>query len=101
MLKYRSKIEGLHTQKNLKNDQYPKTLVHATDALSNYSFYNKYYKRRQKKCQDKARKRKQDDENEDNKSFAQKDDFSAIVAETRHIHQPSVQRRVQDQRMSG
>jgi hypothetical protein len=36
--KYGSLLKGLETQQSLKNSQYPKTLVEATNVLSNHRF---------------------------------------------------------------
>ena len=41
-----SKIEGLQTQKNFKNDQYPKMLDDAIFVLSNMKFNKEYYDNR-------------------------------------------------------
>ena len=41
--KYRTKIDGLHNQKNLKNDQYPKTLDDAIYAIGGMKFDKEYY----------------------------------------------------------
>ena len=62
--KYWSKIKGLHTQKNLKNNQYPKTLDNAIFALGSMKFdkeyYNLYKKRHDKEKKDKKSKKEQD-----------------------------------------
>ena len=41
--KYRTKIDGLHNQKNLKNNQYPKTLDDAIYAIGGMKFDKEYY----------------------------------------------------------
>ena len=73
--KYRSKIEGLHTQKNLKNNQYPKILDNAIFELGGMKFDKEYYNL-QKKCCEKEKKNKKsngDDNDVDlvNMTFAQ------------------------------
>ena len=73
--KYRSKIEDLHTQKNLKNNQYPKILDDAIFALGGMNFDKEYYNL-QKNHQEKEKKNKKpngDDKDVDlvNMTFAQ------------------------------
>ena len=41
--KYGTVVETLYTQYSLGNNQYPKTLEKAKEALSNYKFDQKYY----------------------------------------------------------
>ena len=57
------------------NDQYSKTLAHATDALSNYSFDHKYYENKQRKRQGRFKKRSEGGDDDDKRNFAQKGDF--------------------------
>ena len=79
--KYGSLIKGIATQYLLMradgkpNDQYPKTLAHAIDALSNYSFDHKYYKNKQRKRQGRHKKCNEGGNDDDKKSFAQKGNF--------------------------
>ena len=54
-MKYRSKIKGLHTQKNLKNNQYPKMLDNIIFALGGMKFDKEYYDL-QKKHRDKEKR---------------------------------------------
>ena len=62
--KYRSKIEGLYTQKNFKSNQYLKTLNNAIFALRGMKFDKEYYDLC-KKCREKEEKDKKSNE-EDN-----------------------------------
>ena len=62
--KYRLKIEGLHTQKNLKNDQNPKILDNAIFTLGGMKFNKEYYNQYKKQCK-KEKKNKKSKEEED------------------------------------
>ena len=81
LAKYGTLVKGIATQYSLMgekgkpNGQYPKSLAHATDALSNYSFGSKYHKKKHKRCQDKTKCCKQDKDDNEKKNFAQKDKF--------------------------
>jgi hypothetical protein len=61
--KYGSVIKGLMDQFSLNQDQYPKTINHATNVLSNHKFNEKFYENR-KKNQD-EKKTKDDQEGRD------------------------------------
>ena len=73
--KYRSKIEGLHTQKNIKNDQYPKTLDDAIFAIGRMKFDKEYYdlhkKRQEKEKKNKKNEKEEEDTDIVDLSFAQ------------------------------
>ena len=73
--KYRSKIEGLHTQKNLKNNQYPKTLDNAIFALGGMKFDKEYYNLHKKCCKKEKKNKKSNGDDKDvdlvNMTFAQ------------------------------
>ena len=68
-------MSGFVNQFSLGNDQYPKTVSAAIDALSNHRFDSKYYENREKRFTNKPRKSgyKSDNEEEDrnNASFMQ------------------------------
>ena len=70
--KYRTKIDGLHNQKNLKNNQYPKTLDNAIYAIGGMKFDKEYYDTR-KKWREKENKKKKDNDDKEivELSFAQ------------------------------
>ena len=71
--KYGTLMSGFVNQFSLGNDQYPKTVSAAIDALSNHRFDSKYYENREKRFTNKPRKSgyKSDNEEEDrnNASF--------------------------------
>ena len=58
MTKYRTKIDGLHNQKNLKNDQYPKTLDDAIYAIGGMKFDKEYYDTRKNNEKRRTRRRR-------------------------------------------
>ena len=66
--KYGNLMKGFVNQFLLKNDQYPKTLSDAVDALSNHPFDQGYYDRK-KKRKEEAKKRGQKDKEEKETSF--------------------------------
>ena len=88
-------------EKGKPNDQYPKSLAHVTDALSNYSFDSKYYKKKHKRRQDKTKRCKQNEDDNEKRTLHRKTSSSVTAVVIRPIHQPSAQRRTQDQRKSG
>ena len=55
--KYGSMVKGLAQQFSLGNDQYPKTIIAATDVLSTHKIDQKYFDN-QKKAKENAVKRK-------------------------------------------
>ena len=69
--KYGSLVKGLSQQFALGNNQYPKDITSATDALSTHRFDQKYYENR-KKNNEKNRQNEQKNE-ENNKSEGQEE----------------------------
>ena len=71
--KYGSLLKGLNAQYSLETDQFPKTLVVATDALTNHRFDQKFYDN-MKKNKDKVKTEEKTEKEEDKKqetSFSQ------------------------------
>src|SRR5210317_308397 len=81
--KYGSLMKNLCEQFSLDNDQYPKTLVMATDVLSNHKLDQKYYDNKKKIVEKKKNnKSKEDDKLET--SFQQKLIKCYCCGEDRH-----------------
>ena len=88
--KYGSLEKGFSTQCSLGNDQYPKTIAAATDALSQHKFDDQYYdnknKARERKQLQKEQQKQQNMDAEDMTSFAQSDNrFCYICGDPTHV----------------
>ena len=59
---YGSLKKGFATQCSLGNDQYPKTIAAATDALSQHRWDDKYYENKEKQREHKKQQREQQKE---------------------------------------
>jgi hypothetical protein len=78
--KYGSILRGLGNQFSLNQDQYPKTISHATNVLSNHKFDPKFYEA-QKKSQEREKKNKEDKRSKDNEEFpgdSKRDQFRPV-----------------------
>lgn len=73
--KYGSLMKGFQTQFSLNNDQYPKTIMTATDVLSNHKLDAKHFEKQQKQRNRSRppprREREEGNDNDDAASFAQ------------------------------
>ena len=61
--KYGTLVEGLNTQYSLNNDQCPKTILDATNILSNHKFDDACKEKKQKKKQEQKSKEQEKDNN--------------------------------------
>ena len=66
--KYRSMIKGLAQHFSLRNDQYPKTIIAATDVLSTHKIDQKYFDN-QKKAREKSRSTESRSESNEEKTM--------------------------------
>jgi hypothetical protein len=66
--KYGSILKGLGDQFSLNQDQYPKTISHATNVLSNHKFDPKFYEAK-KKSQEREKKNKEDKRSKEDEEF--------------------------------
>ena len=89
--KYGTLCHGFVSQFSLGNDQYPKTIQKATDALSQHKFDGKYYenqeKKREKQRDERNNRREQEEENSNQTSFAQGEIVCYCCGETGHTSQ--------------
>jgi hypothetical protein len=69
--KYGSLLKGFVSQFSLGNDQYPRTITTATDVLSNHRFDSTYHEN-QKRNRDKKQENRDQQEQSNETSFAQK-----------------------------
>ena len=65
--KYGSVIKGLHSQKALQNDQYPKTIIESNNVLSTHRFaFIKEQNTKYNKDQEKMKNKEKEKENKNN-----------------------------------
>ena len=64
--KYGSVIKGLHTQKALNNDQYPKNMIEGNNVLSTHKFDNSKELKQESKKNEKQERKSENESNEEN-----------------------------------